>query len=66
MSLAEARMNICKACPHFGPIMKTCSLCSCFMPAKTLIKSSSCPDNPPKWIAVNDPANNPECSGCKH
>jgi hypothetical protein len=66
MSLAEARMRICKACPNFGPIMKTCSLCSCFMPAKTLIKSSSCPDNPPKWIAVNDPANNPECSGCKH
>lgn len=66
MTLAEARMNICRACTHFGTIMKTCALCNCFMPAKTLIKSSSCPDNPPKWIAVNDPANNPDCSGCKH
>ena len=66
MSLAEARMNICKGCQHFGPIMKTCGLCKCFMPAKTLIKSAGCPDNPPKWLAVNDPANNPECSGCKH
>lgn len=65
-SLSEARLNICKQCEHFGPIMKTCALCYCFMPMKTQIKNAVCPANPPKWLAVNDPENNPDCSGCKH
>ena len=66
MTLNEARLSICKQCQHFNHIIKTCKLCNCFMPAKTLIKSASCPDQPPRWIAVNDPASNPNCGSCPH
>lgn len=61
MTLAEQRMAICNGCEHFRNILKVCSLCGCFMPAKTMMSGSSCPATPPKWIAVADVINNNNC-----
>jgi len=58
---SEIRFQICKSCSHFGKILKTCNLCGCFLPGKVLIKSSVCPDNPPKWVAVDSNINNSNC-----
>ena len=63
-TVAEARMTICNSCEHFRNILKVCKLCGCFMPAKTMISGSYCPDTPPRWIAVNDPSTNPDCNSC--
>ena len=39
----EARYNLCKACDKFT-VFKTCSLCDCIMPAKTLWADAECPE----------------------
>lgn len=44
--VADARFAICKACPHFVND-KQCSLCGCFMRAKTRVVGASCPAK--KW-----------------
>lgn len=44
--LGNNRMNICKKCPKFTNL-QTCESCRCYMPSKTLVKSSNCPDG--KW-----------------
>lgn len=61
VDFAEARMSICRECPHFGSIVKACKLCGCFMPAKTKMKSQSCPDKPPRWVAIDSDINNSNC-----
>ena len=43
---AKERMDICRACPTLK-LKSVCSACGCFMPAKTRIKNSSCPEL--KW-----------------
>jgi hypothetical protein len=45
------RLEICKSCEYFHQILRMCSQCGCFMPAKILIKSSSCPIK--KWSPVD-------------
>jgi hypothetical protein len=61
MDYFQERFQICKECPHFANILKTCKLCGCFLPGKTLIKSSVCPDMPPRWLAIDSDINNSKC-----
>lgn len=42
----EVRYSTCKACDKFT-VFKTCSLCDCIMPAKTLWADAECPEG--KW-----------------
>lgn len=44
---ANARMDICRGCPHFIKLTSQCKKCGCFMAAKTKIQSATCPVN--KW-----------------
>jgi len=48
MEYNELRMEICKACPHYVPVVSVCSECGCFLPAKTMMKKTSCPLE--KWL----------------
>ena len=65
VDIGESRYNICKGCEHFNNILKICNICNCFLPVKTKLKSSACPDNPPKWIAVNV-VDEHKCGSCNH
>lgn len=49
---AKERMQICRFCDSFQPFTKTCSVCHCFMPGKTLIKYAACPLG--KWQKIDD------------
>jgi hypothetical protein len=42
------RLSICKDCTDFNKRSKTCKQCGCYMPAKAMFASSSCPNK--KWI----------------
>lgn len=44
---AEARYEICKACPELIKITKQCKKCGCIMPGKVKLKSATCPIG--KW-----------------
>jgi len=44
---AEARLNICKACPELIALTTQCKKCGCFMKAKTSLESAKCPIG--KW-----------------
>lgn len=44
---ARERYQICQKCDKFWPTIKGCSVCCCFMPVKTRIKSMKCPIG--KW-----------------
>ncbi len=44
---ADARLDICKACPELIQITTTCKKCGCFMAAKVKLAKASCPLN--KW-----------------
>ena len=41
------RYLICKKCDKFDDTLKKCRVCGCFMPVKTKIKTSKCPEG--KW-----------------
>jgi len=43
--VADARMAVCTTCPNFQKIMRVCSSCGCFLPAKVKFQNSSCPIN---------------------
>lgn len=45
--IAQARYNICKACPELVQATKTCKKCGCFMKAKTTLAHAECPIH--KW-----------------
>ena len=51
LDLGERRMEICRSCPNYIKIVGTCAECGCFMPAKTKMKSQSCPIG--KWEKEN-------------
>ena len=38
LEYAKQRYKICKQCPEFNNIVKVCTECYCFMPAKVLLK----------------------------
>ena len=42
-SIAKERMNICKNCEVRNKTLNTCTICGCFLPAKTKLEKSSCP-----------------------
>ena len=44
---SDARMNICRQCPHMQQTMRVCQSCGCFLPAKVKFAMSSCPKG--KW-----------------
>jgi len=44
---SQARLQICQTCPNFKN--NHCKLCGCFLTLKTILKTSKCPDNPPRW-----------------
>jgi hypothetical protein len=48
------RLEICNSCDSFNKTVKTCKICHCYMPAKTMFASASCPSS--KW-AINNPGN---------
>ena len=37
------RYRICEECSEFKKLTRQCTVCSCFMPAKTLFNKSKCP-----------------------
>ena len=43
LQYAKQRYKICKQCPEFNNIVKVCTECYCFMPAKVLLKDQVCP-----------------------
>jgi hypothetical protein len=45
-TLAKARIMVCAECPQLTQL-NFCSLCNCYMPAKTRNERSRCPDG--KW-----------------
>ena len=49
---AKTRILICRACKEYNHFTKTCDVCYCFMPGKTLLKGASCPIG--KWKAIED------------
>lgn len=53
--VAQARLEICKQCIHLIPEKNRCSICGCYMNAKTYIARASCPDSPPKWKPIIRP-----------
>lgn len=48
---AQARMQICKACPELTP-RQLCKQCGCIVPAKVRLRRTSCPMN--KWGPIFD------------
>jgi hypothetical protein len=48
--ISQGRMDICKGCPAYQPLMRRCSECGCVMPLKTLLANASCPQG--KWMPV--------------
>lgn len=44
--VANSRMDICKGCPRLQ-LKSVCSLCKCFMQAKTKLENATCPED--KW-----------------
>ncbi|WP_353744838.1 DUF6171 family protein [Hydrotalea sp. AMD] len=42
---ANSRFEICKKCEVRNPKLNICTICGCFLPAKTKLKKSTCPMN---------------------
>lgn len=47
----KMRGDICQECDKLTPML-TCSICNCFMPAKTRLPGSYCPEQ--KWLSVTE------------
>lgn len=43
----EARLNICKGCPHLR--QGTCAKCGCMVEIRAAKWQMRCPDVPPRW-----------------
>jgi hypothetical protein len=43
------RLSRCMGCGKYDKETKKCTLCHCFVSAKTRLRAESCPDQPPKW-----------------
>jgi len=43
------RLNICKTCDFFNPIIDQCKYCGCFLQIKTSWASEKCPID--KWVS---------------
>lgn len=62
-SVIAARRDQCRLCPHSRkhpfrqtaaglPLVSFCGLCKCQLHLKTSNADEFCPDNPPRWRAV--------------
>ena len=47
LEYAKERYKLCKQCTEFNNIVKVCTECYCFMPAKVVLKEMYCPIG--KW-----------------
>lgn len=45
--VAAQRLAVCETCPNLAK--GRCTLCGCFMVAKTRLAGFTCPDTPPRW-----------------
>lgn len=52
----EARYSMCKACDKYTSL-KTCSICNCVMPVKTVWADAECPEG--KWGTVSADSSQP-------
>ena len=41
------RLEICKQCEHFEPVLQRCKLCGCLMYIKVRFPQAKCPDG--RW-----------------
>lgn len=41
--VAKQRLDTCKQCEVYNKIVHVCTVCKCFMPAKTRLEQASCP-----------------------
>lgn len=41
--MAEERLQICRSCNRFDPILARCRKCGCFMQGKTRFPGAKCP-----------------------
>ena len=48
----QARLGVCRACPHFKDDIERCGLCGCLVEHKAKWGTSSCPDDPPRWATI--------------
>lgn len=52
-AVQKERMELCKACPHFSPMLVQCGICGCFLEAKTRLVGFHCAldriGETPKW-----------------
>ena len=48
----KARLEVCRDCEHYLPLLGNCKICGCFMSVKAAISNMDCADNPKKWIAT--------------
>lgn len=49
-AVVELRLDICAACEHYRD--SQCTICHCFVAAKTIIAREECPDRPKRWSRV--------------
>ena len=51
--LRERRAAICRSCPHYNPINKTCKICTCYIKQKVKFEIEECAlkeiNEEPKW-----------------
>ena len=45
--MAADRLSVCSSCNKYNNRTKRCTLCGCFMHAKTRIRGAKCPEE--KW-----------------
>ena len=50
--IKDYRLSVCKTCSNFQKISRRCGICGCFMDVKVIYTRSECPNNPPKWNAL--------------
>ena len=43
------RLQHCYVCPHYLVKSQQCSICTCYVPLKAMLRSEQCPDNPRRW-----------------
>lgn len=47
--IVNYRLDVCYKCPRIDDDFEQCTLCTCFIIAKTALATESCPDKPSRW-----------------
>lgn len=61
-SIYNSRTTICRECVFFNEETVSCDKCGCPIMDKCKRADQSCPDNPPKWLAII--SNSGGCGSC--